>query len=54
MADQRKSPLEISVEELDRELIAKGAQTPGKKQFKFKDKEGTPERTVIMTGVREL
>jgi V8-like Glu-specific endopeptidase len=54
MADQRKSPLEFSVEELDRELIARGAQTPGKKQFKFKDKEGTPERNAVMTGVREL
>jgi V8-like Glu-specific endopeptidase len=54
MADQRKSPLEFSVEELDQELIARGAKTPGKKQFKFKDKEGTPERNAIMTGVQEL
>lgn len=54
MSDQRKSPLEFSVEELDRELIARGAQTPGKKQFKFKDKEGTPQRNAVMTGVQEL
>jgi hypothetical protein len=54
MAVQRESPLEFSVEELDRELIARGAQTPGKKQFKFKDKEGTPQRNAIMTGVQEL
>lgn len=54
MANQRKSPLEFSVEELDRELIARGAQTPGKKQFKFKDKEGTPQRNAVMTGFREL
>jgi hypothetical protein len=54
MADQRKSPLEFTVEDLDRELIARGAQTPGKKQFKFKDLEGTPQRNAIMTGVLEL
>jgi hypothetical protein len=54
MADQRKSPLEYPVEELDRELIARGAQTPEKKQFKFKDKEGTTERNAIMSGVKEL
>jgi hypothetical protein len=54
MSDQRKSPLEFSVEELDRELIARGAQTPGKKQFKFKDKEGTPGRNAVMTGIQEL
>lgn len=54
MAVQRKSALEFSVEDLDRELIARGAQTPGKKQFKFKDREGTPQRNAIMTGVQEL
>ncbi|MFC2141195.1 trypsin-like serine peptidase [Acidobacteriota bacterium] len=54
MADQRKSPLEFTVEDLDRELIARGAQNPGKKQFKFKDKEGTPERNAVMTGIQEL
>jgi hypothetical protein len=54
MAVQRESPLEFTVEDLDRELIARGAQTPGKKQFKFKDREGTPQRNAIMTGVREL
>lgn len=54
MTDQRKSALEFTVEELDQELIARGAQTPEKKQFKFKDKEGTHERTAIMTGVQEL
>lgn len=54
MADQRKSLLEFSVEELDQELIARGAQTPAKKQFKFKDREGTPEINAIMTGIQEL
>ncbi len=50
---QRKSALEISIEELDRELIARGKQTPGKEQFNFKDKEGTPGRDEIMTGIKE-
>jgi len=50
---QRKSALEISIEELDQELIARGKQTPGKEQFNFKDKEGTPERDAVMTSVKE-
>jgi hypothetical protein len=54
MSDQRKSPLEFTVEDLDKELIARGAQTPGKKQFKFKDREGTPQRNAVMTGIQEL
>ena len=54
MSDQRKSPLEFTVEDLDRELIARGAQTPGKKQFKFKDNEGTFQRNAVMTSIQEL
>jgi hypothetical protein len=54
MAGQRKSPLEFSVEDLDRELIARGAQIPEKKLFKFKDREGTPERDVIMSRTKEI
>ncbi len=50
---QRKSALEISIEELDRELIARGAMVPDDKKFNFKDKEGTPGRDVVMTGVKE-
>jgi V8-like Glu-specific endopeptidase len=54
MAVQRKSTVEFPVEELDRELIARGAQTIGDEQFKFKDKEGTPERHTMMAKVKEL
>ena len=52
--DQRKLPMEYSVEELDRELVARAAQIPGKKLFKFKDKEGTPQRDCIVKQLREL
>lgn len=51
---QRKSSFEVSIEELDRELIARGKQTPGKEQFNFKDKEGTPARDAIMSEIKEL
>jgi len=54
MKGLRKSPLEFSVEELDRELIARGAQIPEKKRFKFSDSEGTPERDAIIAQVKEL
>jgi hypothetical protein len=50
---QRKSALEISIEELDQELIARGSQVPDEMKFKFKDKEGTPGRDAVMTGVKE-
>ena len=53
MAGYRKSPIEFSVEDLDRELIARGAKVPDEKKFKFKDVEGTPERDSIITGVKE-
>jgi hypothetical protein len=54
MDGYRKSPIEFSVEDLDRELIARGAQVPDEKKFVFKDTEGTPERDTIMTGINEL
>jgi hypothetical protein len=54
MENKRKSPLEFSVEELDRELIARGAQSLGKKEFMFRDKEGSPERDAIMDQVKKL
>ncbi|NIM13971.1 MAG: trypsin-like serine protease [Candidatus Aminicenantes bacterium] len=54
MAHQRKLAQECSVEELDRELVARGAQIPDKKRFKFKDREGTLERAVIMAQVKEF
>ncbi|NIO81255.1 MAG: hypothetical protein GTN68_11940, partial [Candidatus Aminicenantes bacterium] len=53
MAYKRKLLHECSVKELDRELIARGAQIPDEKQFNFRDKEGTPERDNIMTQVKK-
>lgn len=50
----RKIPTEFSVEEIDRELIARGAQIPEKERFKFKDKEGTPARDAAMAQVKKL
>ncbi|NIM13967.1 MAG: hypothetical protein GTO45_18130 [Candidatus Aminicenantes bacterium] len=50
----RKIPTEFSVEEIDRELVARGAQILGKEQFKFKDKEGTPARDAAMAEVKTL
>jgi len=50
----RKPPVEYSFEDLDRELIARGAQVPEKKRFKFKDKEGTPQRDEVVEQLKEL
>ncbi|MGD2086282.1 MAG: serine protease [Candidatus Aminicenantes bacterium] len=57
MTYQRESQVaqvEYTVEELERELIARGAQIPGEEMFKFKDQEGTPERKAIMEQVKEF
>ena len=51
---QKKLLEKLTVEELDRELMARIAQTPGEKQFKFKDREGTPHRHTIMAKIKEL
>jgi hypothetical protein len=45
---------EISIEALDRELIARGAQLYYEELFKFENSEGTPARDVIMARVKEL
>lgn len=50
----RKIPTEFSVEEIDKELIARGAQIPEKERFKFKDKEGTPARDAAMAQVKKV
>lgn len=50
----RKPPVEYSFEELDQELIARGAQVPEEKRLKFKDKEGTPQRDSLMEQLKEL
>jgi S1-C subfamily serine protease len=53
MPEQKKSPIECSVEQLDRELIARAKKTE-ENPFQFNDTEGTPERDAIMAGVKEL
>jgi len=50
----RKPPVEYSFAELDRELIARGAQVSEEKRFKFKDKEGTPQRDCMVEQLKEL
>jgi hypothetical protein len=53
MTNQKKSQLEILVEKLDRELMARGAEIVREKLFKFGDREGTPQREAIMAGVQQ-
>ena len=43
----RKPPKEFSIEELDRELVARAVQIPEEELFEFEDSEGTPERNLI-------
>jgi hypothetical protein len=50
----RKPPKEFSIEELDRELVARAAQIPGEELFEFEDSEGTPERNLIAKQLKEL
>lgn len=54
MDNVRTSPYEFSVEELDKELIVRGAQVPDEKRFKFKDIMDAHERDCIMEQVKEL
>lgn len=54
MDGYRKSPTELSVGDIDRELIARGAQVPDEKKFNFKEAEGTPERDTVMTRAKEI
>ena len=54
MTVPKRSLHELHIEELDMELIARGAQTPGEMQFKFKDKDGTLERHGIMAQIKNL
>jgi len=51
---QNKSPFDCTVEELDRELIARGAQMPEDERFRFTDKPGTTERDRVMSNLKEL
>ncbi|MCX6580005.1 MAG: serine protease [Candidatus Aminicenantes bacterium] len=54
MLCQIKSPFVFSVEQLDRELIARGAQIPREERLKFLDMEGTPIRNDVMASIEEL
>jgi hypothetical protein len=54
MAVPKESLHKLSIEELDGELIARGDQTPGEVQFKFKDKNGTLERHAMMAQIKNL
>ncbi len=51
---QKESPSGLTIEALDREMIARIAKTPGENPFKFKDNEGTPHRHTLMAIVKEL
>lgn len=51
---QREAPFKTTVEDLDNELRARGALSPGQEQFKFSDKEGTYQRHAIMEQVNAL
>jgi V8-like Glu-specific endopeptidase len=54
MEYREKSPYECSVEELDRELIARGARIPERQRFLFDDREGTPARDAAMAQVKKF
>jgi V8-like Glu-specific endopeptidase len=54
MACQRESAVEFTVQELDRELIARGARVTEEERFEFNDREGTPERHDIMARIKGL
>jgi hypothetical protein len=49
--DYLKEAFECSVEELDRELIARGARIPGAQWFGFGDIKETPQGNEIMANV---
>jgi hypothetical protein len=51
---RRTVQYELTIEDLDKELIARGAQLPREELFKFDDTEGTPQRDAIMARVQEL
>jgi hypothetical protein len=53
MIYQKKSQLEIIVEKLDMELMARGAQIVNEKPLKFEDREGIPQREAIMTQIHK-
>jgi V8-like Glu-specific endopeptidase len=54
MTGIKRSPGDFSIEELDRELIARGAKVPDEKRFYFRDTAGTPARDEIMEQTAKL
>ncbi len=57
MTYQKKFPIDhslYSVQELDRELIARGARISGEIRFRFDDTLGSPERDTVMGQVKEI
>ncbi|MCP5101803.1 MAG: trypsin-like peptidase domain-containing protein [bacterium] len=54
MERREKSKIERLVEKLDRELVARNARIFEENGFQFTDKEGTPQREIVMERVKEL
>jgi hypothetical protein len=54
MAGIKRSPGDFSIEELDRELIARGARIAVEERYNFRDMEGTPARDEIMAQTEKL
>jgi hypothetical protein len=54
MAVRRTPQYELTIEDLDRELIARGVQFPHEELFKFEDSKGTPARDEIMARVKDF
>ncbi|MCP4147247.1 MAG: S1 family peptidase [bacterium] len=53
MTEQQKLLSEFTAEELDRELIARGAEKPAKERFNFSDSEPDSQRDCIMEKVKK-
>jgi len=54
MVNRKKSIHEFGVEELDKELIARGIQTSDEEKFNFEDTEGTPARHAVLKEAKKL
>lgn len=54
MSRIRKPPTKFDIRDLDRELIARGANIAPHSRFKFTDKEGTPQRDEVMRHVQAV
>jgi V8-like Glu-specific endopeptidase len=49
-----KLKTKFTVGELDKELIARGAQIPAENLFEFEDRQGSPERDTVMKQIKNL